>query len=94
MLEMELPKSFWKQPLDQLSQKLLTLVPKQLLCLVIDQHDPAFGVDDHNSVRSRLQKTAKPCFSSCGTSFLLIGWMGAFSFDARFLFLNEAFLPV
>jgi len=93
---MTLPKSFWKQHLDQLSQKLLTLVPKQLLCLVIDQHDPAFGVDDHNSVRSRLQKTAKPCFSSlgCGASFLLISWVGGFSFDGGFPFLNEAILPV
>jgi len=96
MLEVPPPKPFWKQHLDQLSQELLAPIAKQLLCLVIDQNDLAFGVDNHNPIRSRLQKTTEPCFSSFrfGTSLLLINWKGAISFDGGFPFVNEAILPV
>ena len=96
MLEMTLPKSFRKQCLDQLSQKLLAAIAKQLLCLLIDQNDFAFSIDDHNPVRSRLQKPAKLRLSSfcLGAANLLVVQMRASSFDRGFACADEVILPV
>ena len=47
------------QRLDTLAHQLLTQVAEELLCLPVDHHYLAFGVDDHHRVRRCLQQITK-----------------------------------
>jgi hypothetical protein len=60
MFRMSRTKPFRPQNLDVLPREFLSLVPKQLLHLGIDQHDLALTIHYDHAIRRRFQQRAEP----------------------------------